>query len=47
MRGNNYVYSPSSMTCVSLIGLPRNVLCPPNTTSNTLLGLITNDDKEW
>ena len=42
-----YVYSPSSITCVSLICSPRNVLCPPNTTSNTLVGLITYDDKEW
>ena len=40
------VYSPSSITYVSLIGILTMLLCPPNTTSNTFVGLITSDDKE-
>ena len=54
IKNNNYtnenvwkcVFSPSSITCVSLIR-SKTLLLPPNTTSNTLLGLIANDDKEW
>ena len=55
-NNNNYtnenvwkcVYSPSSITCVSLIGSrTKPLLFPPNTTSNTFVGLIASDDKEW
>ena len=54
IKNNNYtnenvwkcVFSPSSITCVSLIR-SKTLLLPPNTTSNTLVGLIANDDKEW
>ena len=42
----NCVYSPSSITCVSLIISSTDSLHPPNTTSNTLVGLIMSDDKE-
>ena len=48
MYGNIIIYSPSSITCVSLIrSTSKTLLLPPNTTSNTFVGLITSDDKEW